>query len=403
MNEPATSEQSDLDLLIAKVTGSLGKEYEDAYYDLSSPNESFFLASMFFLNITPKHVNEKGEKRTVKVVVKRPSPFPGVREMLRSDAQFHNEILFYNQYARGHEDLPGCYYTDENPPVKSVIALENIEERGFTLSSWRYNVPMEYTVAAFQEMARFHAKGYVMKERSPTEFFDFVENIQETRYDNDPENGFGIITNMVTNRSIEYLRKHGHNKDFCDKMDVYLSNTYENVVLRCIKAEEPLVTLCHGDFTMNNIFFKKEGGEIRAMLIDFALIRYGSPIIDLSTFLCLHCAEEIGKDLIDSGLKAYNDSLIQCLTENGIKNLERFSYEAICNDYKEKGMFGFAIAAFFLATVMGRAEQTIEDMSNMDSIEAAIILRDLGGDEISDILAKMLLILQEYGCLDCAL
>lgn len=137
MNNHATSEQSDLDLLVAKVNENLGKEFQDAYYDLSSPNDSFYLASMFFLNITPRYGNKNGKKRTVKVVVKRPSPFSNIREMQKCDAQFHNEILFYNRYARNHEDLPISYYTDENPPALSVIALENIEERGFTLCSWR--------------------------------------------------------------------------------------------------------------------------------------------------------------------------------------------------------------------------------------------------------------------------
>lgn len=137
MNDSAKPQESDLDLLVAKVTEVLGKEYQDAYYDLSSPNDSFYLASMFFLNITPKHVDENRQKRTVRVVVKRPSSLPALREIQKCDAQFHNEILFYNRYARGHEDLPLCYYTDENPPDKSVIALENIEERGFALSSWR--------------------------------------------------------------------------------------------------------------------------------------------------------------------------------------------------------------------------------------------------------------------------
>lgn len=252
-------------------------------------------------------------------------------------------------------------------------------------------------------MARFHAKGYVMKDRSPAEFFDIVENIQETRYDNDPENGFRTTTNMVTNRCIDFLRKSVHDEDFCDKMDAYLSNTYDNVVLKSMKVEEPLATLCHGDFTMNNTFFKKDGNEVRAMLIDFALMRYGPPSIDLSTFLCLHCAEEISTDLIDSVLKAYNDSLVQCLTENGIENRGRFSYEAICNDFKVYGMFGYVIAGFFLATVMGKDQPSVEEMSLMDPVEASVILRELGGDEISDILAKMLLVLHEYGCLDDAL
>ncbi|KZC13941.1 hypothetical protein WN55_06292 [Dufourea novaeangliae] len=355
---------------------------------------------MLFVNIIANSTNEDTDKRTVSIVVKKPSQSAALREMMRCDAQFHNEILFYERFAKEHEDLPICYYAEERPPAKTVIVLENIGEREFQLCSWRYNVPMEYTLAAIREIALFHAKGYTMKEHSRAEFFDIVENLSETRYDGNPENMLRHVMNRTSTRSIEYLRNRGHDREFCDRMDAYLGDSYENIVLPICKPEEPLATLCHGDFTLNNTFFKRTNGEVKAMFIDFAMIRYGPPVIDLSTYLCLHCAEELDKDMLDGVLKVYNDTLVGRLAENGVEELERFSYETMREDYRKKGLVGFAIASFFLAIVMGKSEHSPEDMAQISTEEVAIALRELGGDEISEILANMLLKLKDFGCLD---
>ncbi|XP_078051952.1 uncharacterized protein LOC144478102 [Augochlora pura] len=388
----------EIDQWISLMTERMGKDFKHVSYNLESPGESFFLSSMFFLSITANYGDEG--KKTIRVVVKRPPLLPAIRDMLKSDEQFHNEILFYDRYAIGHEDLPVCYYSHEDPPTKSVLILENIEERGYHLCSWRYNVPMDYTIAALQEIARFHTKGYAMRDHRRDEFFDFVKDIDESRYrDDDPVNGFGPIVDATASRCVDYMRENGHEKSFCDKLSAWLGNINENLIKKCIDAEEPLATICHGDFTLNNTFFKEEDGKVKAMFIDFAMMRYGSPVLDLSTYLSLHCAEELDKNMIESVLKAYNDSLIECLNENNVENLERFSYEALLDEYKKKGLFGYTIASFFLSTVMGKCDLTPEDMADMPVDERGELARSLGGDEINEILAKMLLNLLEFGSL----
>lgn len=398
-SENSPKVMDEVDHLISLMTERMGKDFKDAHYNLESPNEAFFLSSMFFLNVTAKYDNGDNGKRTIRVVVKRPPLLPIIRDMLKSDQQFHNEILFYEKYAIGHEDLPVCYYSHEDPPTKTVLVLENIEERGYQLCSWKYSAPMDYTIAAFQEIARFHAKGYVLRDRRPTEFFDFVNSLHESRFDDDPVNGFQPIVNATATRCVDYMREHGHEKSFCDKLWSYLENVYV-IVEKIVKPEEPLATMCHGDFTLNNTFFKEENGKVKAMFIDFAMVRYASPVIDLSTYLSLHCAQELDKNMIESVLKAYNDSLIQCLKENKVEHLERFSYEALRDEYKRKGLFGYTIASFFLSTVMGKCNLTPEDMADMSPTERGDLARSLGGDEIDEILAKMMLNLKEFGCLE---
>ncbi|XP_029053744.2 uncharacterized protein LOC114881204 [Osmia bicornis bicornis] len=384
-----------LDPLIEKVTSNLNLNFDNVHYELSTPDDSFFFSDMFFVKIT---VNQsEGKKETINIVVKKPSQMDHVREVLESDAQFHNEILFYEKYAKGDNELPRCYYTEDKPPLDTVILLENITQRGYKLSHCKFNVPLEYTLAAFRRIARYHAKGYAMKEQHPDQFFDIVSKIWQTRFNQDSTLK-GILNTTVT-RPVEYLRKTGFEKDFCDKFEEKCQDIFNNVMLKIVEPEEPLATICHGDFTMNNTFFKRENGQLNAMLIDFALMRYGSPIIDLSTFLCLHCTEALDKNLLDNVLKAYHDALIECLKEHGA-DCEKYSYQAFYEDYKKRGIFGYFIAVFFLSMVMNKATTPPDELMKMTPEESGLILRELGGDEVSEILANMLLKLKEFGCLD---
>ncbi|XP_012137098.2 uncharacterized protein LOC100878772 [Megachile rotundata] len=391
MCESTTESRVHLDPLIEKVTERFKQNVSNVSYELSMPDDSFFLSNMFFVRIT---MNEE----KIDVVVKKPSPLDYVREMLESDVQFHNEIVFYEKYSKEDDEVPRCFYTEEKPPVDSVLVLENIKSRGYSLSHWKYDIPLEYTHAAFRTLARFHGKCYAMKEHQPDRFFDIVSNLWPSRYRHDSQ--MNVMMNGTATRAVEYLRRRGYDKTFCDRLEAKWEDVFGNVVMDIVRPEEPLSTLCHGDFTMNNVFFKRENGQLKAMLIDFALVRYGSPVIDLSTLLCLHCARDLDKNLLDNVLKVYHDALIEVLKERGVEDLAKYSYQAFYEDYRKKGIFGFFISTFFLSMVMGKNTMSPEEMMQMDYEKSVLVLREMGGDEISEILANMLLKLKEFGCLD---
>ena len=53
--------------------------------------------------------------------------------------------------------------------------------------------------------------------------------------------------------------------------------------------------------------------------------------------------------------------------------------------------------------VMGKSDKALEDFNEMDMSEWIKTLHHLGGDEINEILANMLLKLNEFGCLNYVL
>ncbi|XP_011871523.1 PREDICTED: uncharacterized protein LOC105564042 [Vollenhovia emeryi] len=384
-----------------KIIESFGPDISEVRYEITEPT-SLRMSSMYHACVKFKNrLTDQNEEHYM--ILKRPAQVEIWRQMTGSDFQFHNEILFYRIYARPNDNLPRCFHVDEKPPTDSVIALENVNKRGYCPCPYKYDVPLEYTLAAMREIGRFHGKGYVMKELQKENLFEIVRQIQDPRFEERVKsiNEFKLLCNSQATRAVEYLRSHDHDAIFCDKMEALLSNAFDEVMMKTIKPFEPLSTLCHGDFTLDNTLFKMEDdGQQRAMLIDFALITYSTPVVDLSTYLCLHCSNEMRKDKFSEIMRAYHNSLKEYLLDAGVWNDEKYSYDALLDNYKKGGLFGFVIAAYFLQNLMGYSDKDKQQTMDLDFVEYLKLLKQKGGDKVSKILADMLLQLRDFGCLE---
>ncbi|XP_072761563.1 uncharacterized protein [Anoplolepis gracilipes] len=384
-----------LEEVMSKVIENLGSNVEEAQYELSE-SVDIVMSTMYYVCVKFKNKTKGGQREELFMILKRPTSNQICRQLLHIDSQFHNEILFYRIYARSNENFAKCFYTEERPPTDSVIALENVSKRGYCPCPYAYDAPLEYILAAMREMGRFHAKGYVMKEQQRKKFFDIVEQLQEIRY-NESDDIQRCTVNIISNRAVEYLRNQGHDAIFCDKMEAVLSNAFNSVMIKTVTPTEPLSTLCHGDFTLGNTLFKKEDdGQLRAILIDFAVLRYSTPVVDLSTFLCLACSNELRKDKFFEIMRAYHDTLKKYLLDAGIQNIEKYSYDALLDDYKRGALHGFVIASYFLAVLMGYGEEEFGTKKIMEIIQCR---KKYGGEKVCKILADMLLQLRDFDCL----
>ncbi|XP_011871825.1 PREDICTED: uncharacterized protein LOC105564212 [Vollenhovia emeryi] len=397
----AEDSQRWIDEVMARIIENLGLDVDKARYELSK-TVNFIATAMYYVRLQFKNkTNDQHEE--LSVVLKRPL-IEKLSQMIRIDLQFHNEILFYQMYVQPNERhlYARYYHVDKQPSSDSVIALENVNERGYYSCSYPYNAPLEYTLAAMRELGRFHGKGYVMKELQPQKFSDIVARLQEVRFVK-TGNIYETILNVKGTRAVEYLRRQGYDTVFCDKMEALLSNGFDEVLMKTMGRLEPLSTLCHGDFVLPNILFKTlAGGQYHAMLVDFALITYATPVVDLSTYLCLCCTNEERREKFSDIMHAYHDALMEHLLAAGIRDTEKYSYNALLDDFRRGALFGFLLACHFLPVLLGclESEVMVREIISLGALESAKKQKYLGGDEVCKILADMLLHLRDLGCLE---
>lgn len=149
------------------IIENLGSNVDEARYELCGFTD--YLMSIQY------YINMKFKSEELAIILKRPTQLESIRLLNHIDYQFYNEILFYQMYVQPGENFTKCFYANERSPIDSVIALENLNKRGYCPCPYMYDVPLEYTLAAFHEMGRFHDKGYVMKELQREKFFDIVK------------------------------------------------------------------------------------------------------------------------------------------------------------------------------------------------------------------------------------
>lgn len=386
--------------VMSKIIKNLGPNVSNARYELSDLNSNF-MSTTYNVSVTFDD-EEKSKSVNLPIILKK-CPNSEHQRMLNSDRQFHNENLFYRMYALPEENFPKCLYVDQLR--NSVIALENVRMKSYRTLDYMCDAPLEYTLAAMRELGRFHGKGYAMKVLQREKFFSIVNQLQEVRYYKEEENRmeqntYKIYTSILASHGVKYLRRQGHDPLFCDQMEALLSDAYDRVIMKIVQPVEPLSTLCHGDFTLGNILFRTaDDGKYHGMLIDFALITYATPVIDLSTFLYICCSNDTRKDKLPEILRAYHDALKEYLEGAGVWNDEKYSYDNLLDNYKWGALFGFIIASYYLVIAKGYFTFDAELLSSMGPTEYVKLQERSTNDEISKTLADMLLELKSFGCL----
>jgi len=384
---------------MSKIIESLGPHISDVKYELSDLTSDAIMSSR--CNICVSFQDEtKGEKVKLPLVLKRPVHSDYLRMILYSDRQFHNESVFYRMYAQPEEHIPKCLYVGQS--TTPLIVLENMNAKGYYPCLYNYDVPLEYTLAVMSELGRFHGKGYYMKEHRRKELFAVVDQLQEVRFYGDNKitlHALKVFIDIFTIQSVNYLRRQNYDPVFCDKMDVLFSDAFTNVLMKLVQPLEPLSTFCHGDLTINNVLFKMESdGKYRAMFLDFALIRYATPVIDFSTYLCICCSTDVRREKFPEIMQAYHDALKEYLQDAGIWDADKYSYDALLENYRWGGLFGFILASSYLLILMGHIPLIPETMNSMGLRE---YLKSFNlNDELCKRLADMLLELKDFGCLE---
>ncbi|XP_044006330.1 uncharacterized protein LOC122851272 [Aphidius gifuensis] len=383
--------------IIPKISTNIDKNWNNVTVDISIPENSFFLSTVYFIEI--KFVDEQ---KSIKIVIKKPSGMTTMSENMHTRQQFHNEILFYNNISTASKRYPKCYYAfeDKYNVDNTIIVTENIETMGYKMCPVKYDIPFEYVIAGVEEIARFHAMSYIMKLRDPKKFYSICNEIEETRYEKDDWHSKYI--NLISQRPIKWLKKEKFDPKFCEKIEKYFENAYGNIMITSLEVKEPLAVFCHGDFTRNNILFRhSKNNNIEGKLIDFAMLRYASPSIDLSTFLYISVSNSDRKHRFDEIFNAYYQSMTKYFEDEKMEIPNYYSYDVFVDDYKRKAMFGYIIAIFFLPLL--REHVSLNDINEEDFFNPEIMAafsEDAGGDSLSREFADMLLEIRNFGGLD---
>ncbi|KAG6451366.1 hypothetical protein O3G_MSEX007083 [Manduca sexta] len=292
-----------------------------------------------------------------------------MREAFKSDELFCNEVAFYNKIwptlanfqsqwgsvKDPFNSIPKCYLARND-----CVVLKDLKQYGFVMPDRKQGLTIEQTYVVLKNLAHFHALSLAMKCHSPDEFYELLnskDGISEVFFlsENDDyykeyyreaiHNAIAMVEEELQDSEDKelYLEKF---KEFCSE-DTFFKNMVDLVA-----PSEPLAVICHGDCWTNNFLFRSVDGAISEMyLVDFQLVRYASPALDLAyiMYLCLERWQRV--EHLTPLLRHYTAELHQRLLELsdddslfcGAPNEEAL-YELLLKEFKEKSRFGLGIA-----------------------------------------------------------
>lgn len=112
--------------------------------------------------------------------------------------------------------------------------------------------------------------------------------------------------NRLLERDGDRYRDHAHIRRLYKLID-----DAENTLLQTLKSHEPLSVICHLDYHSNTLMFQydESGRPFDVLPIDFFMPHYGSPALDLSSFLYISTTQRLRETHWDDFLDTYCSAL----------------------------------------------------------------------------------------------
>ncbi|KAK6621462.1 hypothetical protein RUM44_001269 [Polyplax serrata] len=245
------------------------------------------------------------------------------REAFKSDALFLNEVSFYTRVLPAmlkFQSSRGCDDFNEVPKVflakEDVLVLEDMKQRQYVMADRKKFLNVEHCEAVVKALAKFHGLSLGMKSLEPELFqSEVVDSVTECLFKTENEEWYRDYYKSATENAVEFVKEclvtTEDRTKYLDKFENFLDESFFGRMVRLVQPEEPISVVCHGDCWTNNILFKyTETGQLsRLCFLDFQLIRYGSPALDLVNFLYVCTSSVLRSSHMNYLIGVYCDTL----------------------------------------------------------------------------------------------
>lgn len=319
------------------------------------------------------------------MVVKLMKPASPMRDLVRADIQFMNEIyiyrdvipyflkIFQSKFRIINKSLwcPNTYlaeigyFPELSKEKETLLVLEDLTPKKYRLASHRINLSPEEMTLMTKAIAQYHACTYAMRVNEDPNLEKLIQGIIPLGFER--ENGkslYDILYEIALERIFEYLDdapQELDSEEFKQNVCIFrqrYASTPLKLMERFRRIDPVFSVILHGDYNRNNVLFQyetRDGKEVPVDLkfIDFQEVRYGSPAIDLAFFLFMNMHPSLLKtDLLMNLLKNYHSCLIEAMCEllecgkDDVK-LHPYCWDNFYNHFKQFAFYGVMVSIHF--------------------------------------------------------
>ncbi|KAB0805583.1 hypothetical protein PPYR_02553 [Photinus pyralis] len=328
--------------------------------------------SDIFRTVVTFQTDTSGNRGTISMIMKcSPVEKKEMLELTRQEQYFAKEIEVYKTTLPAIYDTLGEYFTlsakfiyyTEKP--HTLLMFEDLGKLGFQMHNRQTGFDLNHCLLVAEKIACLHAASLVLHEKHPGLYKAFDRGIFSKNE---------MITVWIT-RAFESLIKACSTWPGYEKYSKKLQAILDRVVDRAIWCSSPKLgsfkVLNHGDAWVNNFLFSydSEGKLKDCKFVDYQLVIFSSPAIDLHYFWTTSPKMEVRREHLDTILDRYYSKLLYTLASLNY-SLERIpTKKQFLKDWKSRSFYGLLAAAAILPLVKAssRNDASFEDLMADDS------------------------------------
>ncbi|XP_035896949.1 uncharacterized protein LOC118505364 isoform X1 [Anopheles stephensi] len=317
-----------------------------------------YLSELYRIQLTGEPNEPDQEPLVVNVVVKTIPKNVGRRNTFRSADFFRNEANFYNvvlkelyrfqdarKPANPFKDIDRCFvaYTDG---VNDFIAMDDLGQYGYKTASRSEGIKLDECLRCVRSLARFHALSFALKLQEPHTFQALVNQLEETYYSARLVPWYRNFMQRLVTICKEALETgctedpEDYSTSFKRDVMTFLDGDIYGLMVELVATRTHYSVLTHGDCWLPNFLLHPTA----VRLIDFQMVRCGSPVLDIVLFLYCCTDQALRSAHYDQLLGAYHQSFSEMLTDLGTDARETFPATALTAELERFGRFGCGIA-----------------------------------------------------------
>ncbi|XP_028155490.2 uncharacterized protein LOC114349347 isoform X1 [Diabrotica virgifera virgifera] len=324
---------------------------------------------------------------------------------------YKNELLFYKDIMKVFTDhqnkqnvsepfkaVPKCHgiFSDENV---DIIALDNLYQQGYVLHDRHITMNMNHLKLLMKTYAKLHALSLSLREQQNGSFLKILENdlIIKKNADFGTSDFFNACVVKVS-KDLREAKRLGLSRKFDELMEKGINEIIHDIIV----TENPeLSVMVHCDCHNNNFMFKyqdnnKENPHDMA-IVDWQLVRYHSPVIDLS-FILYSVASKPEINESTALLKYYHEELTRFFTELGNDANSIFPYSLLMDHWKKYAIYGFAYACCYMDFNFVKPDDapSLDNLDDMSSVSENLSVINLGHNEKTMYTERLITIVEHY-------
>ncbi|XP_013097757.2 uncharacterized protein LOC106080772 [Stomoxys calcitrans] len=338
------------------------------------------------------------EKRNMKLILKVPPQNPLRRNQFFARPGFLREALAYDHFLplayefQTAKDLKACSIFCEYPKChftmteefNEAICMNDLQETGYYMHDRFEALTYEHVALVMVIYGKLHATSLAMKDQTPEKLTTLkqIVDIFVQRKDDPQLNDYFESLKKSALGSLDRKRDSDY---WCKLTSYFQQGTFYELMLKLlhVNGSEPYAVVCHGDCWINNILFKYENGKVAdACLLDWQIMRYGSPIIDLMYFLMSCTTQEFRHQHFNEMINIYHTSAAEHITKLGSDPKVLYPRQELEKQLKTKGAIGLLFAMIVLPILTTKSEDVpdLEELSekvsagkSTDAMEAGFV------------------------------